>query len=798
MRRDTIISLLLAVVTVGVFWSVGTHEFTNYDDQLYVTENARVQAGLTASGTAWAFGKIVSEEGTYWHPITWLSHMLDSELFGLHPGPQHLVNLAFHVANVVLLYFVLQTMTGRPMRSAMVAALFALHPLQVDTIAWISERKNVLSTLFWLLTILAYVRYARKPDTRRYALVFFLYLLGLMSKPMLVTVPCVLLLLDFWPLRRLKANWAPSPTQGSDAQSFATATLGHLILEKLPLFALAFMSGVITIVGHHRIGLLATTEQLPLSGRFISSLVSYAAYLKKAFWPTNLAVFYPLPKSWPMPEIIEAAVILIVITALALTWLRRSPYLAVGWLWFLGTLVPVIGILQVSDQAMADRWAYVPLIGLFLAVVWGASDLLSNRPHGREILGVSAAAILIVLALVSHRQLGYWQDTTTLFQHALDVTTNNAVAHNAIGDVLVKEGKYREAETELLEALRLSPNSLHTLSGLGLLYYREGDAPKAISYFNAALQKRPNYSDAHYELGNILAAQGKYAEAADHYAAAILARPDLADAHNNLGAMLVRIGKRNEAVDEFKAALNLRPNFPEAHAQLASLLLSMGDLDSARLHYEEAVRLKPDFVYARIQLGLVLGQSGELNAAVMQFLDAIKYEPTNAAAYYNLGAAFAAERRLDDAAKSFVEAARLDPKDANTQGRLAAVLAVQGKSVEAAKAYREALRLKPDWPGALRDLAWLLATNPKPEIRNGAEAVTLAERANKLTPKPDPRFLEALDVAYAEAGKFDDAIKTAEQVQQLATAAQQKAVADRAAQRIVLYKAGKAFHETAP
>jgi tetratricopeptide (TPR) repeat protein len=798
MRRDTIISLLLVAVTVCIYWSVGTHDFTHYDDPDYVTENPHVQAGLTASGIVWAFSKTVSEEGTYWHPVTWLSHMLDCEIFGLRPGPQHLMNLAFHAANVVLLYFVLLRLTGSPLRSAMVAALFALHPLQVDTVAWIAERKNVLSTLFWLLTTLAYVRYARKPDTRRYALVFVLYALGLMSKPMLVTVPCVLLLLDYWPLRRVQAKWAIPQTAGASAPEFVAATPGRLIIEKLPLFALALISGIITIIGHQRIGLLATTEQLPLSGRFISSLVSYAAYLKKAVWPADLAVFYPLPKHWPVQEIVGAAVVLAIVTILALKFLRQKPFLAVGWFWFLGTLVPVIGILQVSDQAMADRWAYVPLIGMFVVVVWAASDLLSGRPYAKQVLSVSAAAVLITLAVVTHRQLGYWQDTKTLFQHALAVTTNNAVAHNGLGDELYHEGKYKESEAEFLEALRIAPNSLRSLSGLGVLYFHEGNTDKAMSYFNTVLQKNPHYSDAHYELGNIFASQGKYAEAADQYAAAIRSRPDLADAHNNLGAMLLRLGRQSEAMDEFKTALRLRPNFPEAHVQLGRLLASMGRRDAARLEFEEAVRLKPDFVFARIQLGLILGQSGEINAAVVQFLDAIKYDPTNATAFYNLGAAYAAEKRLDLAADNFARAARLDPNDADTQGRLAAVLAVQGKSAEAARAYREALRLKPDWPNALRDLAWLLATDPKPEIRNGEDAVKFAEHANALAPKPDARFLEALDVAYAEAGRFDDAIKTAEKVQQLATAAKQTNVADRATQRIALYKAGKPYHQAAP
>lgn len=327
-----------------------------------------------------------------------------------------------------------------------------------------------------------------------------------------------------------------------------------------------------------------------------------------------------------------------------------------------------------------------------------------------------------------------------------------------------------------------------------MLASHAGDYAGAVHHLNAALKKRPAYSDAHYNLGNVLAAEGKYAEAADEYAAAIRSKPDLPDAHNNLGAMYVRLNRLGEAATEIRAALNLDPDFAEAHAQLGTLLLNTGDTAVARLHFEEAVRLRPNMVQPRIRLGLLQAQNGELDSAITQFQEAIKLDSNNVTAYYNLGAAYAAEKKLA-AAEEFAHAARLDPNDAELQGRLAATLAVLGRSEEAIKAYQEALRLKPEWPVALRDLAWLLATNPKPTVRNGEEAVKLAEHANAILPKPDPRFLEALDAAYAEAGRFDDAIKTAEKVQQLATVAQEKSVADRAAQRIALYKAGKPYHE---
>lgn len=709
-----------------------------------------------------------------------------------------MMNLAFHTANVVLLYFVLLGMSGFRWRSAAVAALFALHPLQVDTVAWIAERKNVLSTLFWLLTLLAYLRYARKPDRARYSLVFILYALGLMSKPMLVTIPCVLLLFDFWPLRRIDAPWALAAVSGDNTPVFVRTKPARLIIEKLPLFALALISGIITIIGHQRLGLIVTTAKLPLPQRFATAAASYCAYLKKTFWPADLAVFYPIPQHRPLVDILVAVCVLAVVTVVVVKLLRRAPYLGVGWFWFLGTLVPVIGILQVSDQAMADRWAYVPLIGIFIMLVWGLSDLLGGRRYGKEILSALSAAVLLTLAVVTHRQLGYWQNTTTLFQHALDVTENNVAAHNALGDELYKQGKWPESEVEFRKALQIAPNFPTALSGLGLLAAREGDKAKAIGYFNTVLQKNPGYSDAHYELGNIYAAQGKFAEAAEHYALSLREKPDSADAHNNLGVMDLRLGKPQAAIDEFKAALNIKSDFPEAHVHLGDALSELNRPEVAKTHYAEAVRQKPDFAYAHLRLGLGFAQSGDLDEAIAEFLTVTKLEPTNAMVYNHLGKVFVAQNRLDNAAKAFAKAVQLDPANADFQARLATTLAYQGKTAEAVTVYQDALRLKPDSPAALRNLAWILATNPKPEIRNGAEAVKLAEHVNALLPKPEPTYLEVLDAAYAEAGRFDDAIKTAEKVRQLCTNDQQKIIADRAGKRLELYKAGKPFHETGP
>jgi protein O-mannosyl-transferase len=478
---------------------------------------------------------------------------------------------------------------------------------------------------------------------------------------------------------------------------------------------------------------------------------------------------------------------------------KSRPYLAVGWFWYLGTLVPVIGLVQVGEQALADRYTYLPLIGIFIIVAWGVAEATQGWPQRTALLKLGAACALGACLFLTMVQTGYWKDSMTLFTHDLAVAKDNRVAHANIGDVLDKQNKFSEARAEFMKALKLDPNSAHTLTGLADLCVHSGDIADATHYFDAALKQRPLYSDAHYDYGNLLAGEGKYADAAHHYELSLKEKPESADAHNNLGAMYVQLGQREDAVEHFKIALKLMPDYPEAHAQLGGVLADLGDPDGARAHFAEAVRLKPNSAPYRIKFGLLLAQSRDsLDAAINQFLEAVKLEPGNPLAYSSLGAAYAHQHRLNAAEESFARAIRIAPKDENLHGRLAAILAAERKPDEAVKEYRETLRLKPGMPVAERDLAWLLSTGAQATNRNGAEAVKLAEDANAQMKSPDPRMLEALDVAYAEAGRFDDAIKTAEKVRQLALAAHLDGVASLAEQRIALYKAGKPFHETVP
>ena len=794
-RLSRLICLALVLGTLAAYGRVLTCGFTNYDDPAYITENIHVEPGLSASGVEWAF---TTGHASNWHPLTWISHMADCQIFGLRPAGHHAVNLLFHLTNTLLLFGVLKRMTGAMWRSACVAALFAWHPLHVESVAWLSERKDVLSAFFWLLTMGAYACYvaARAKQIpvasevrKHYVLTLIFFVLGLLCKPMLVTLPFALLLLDYWPLRRILVS------REMGATASGAVPLRQALLEKAPMMALAVVTSIITFLVQQRGGTVSSLETLPLSERTANAVVAYVRYLTNLFWPHDLSIYYPFQHGLAVWQWGGAAVILAFISMAALAWRQRYPYFITGWLWYLGTLVPVIGLVQVGMQAMADRYTYLPLIGIFIAIAWGATEAIQRLPQLKKPAFAVGGLVLAACLTLTVVQIGYWQDSKTLFKHAIAVTKNNSLAHVNLGEAYDKEGKNAEARAEFEQALAIDPDAPGTLNGLGAVYAHGGDAANAVKYFQAALKKRPSFGDAHYNLGNVLAAEGNYPQAAEQYFEAVKLKPDSPDAHNNLGAMLVKLGRLDEAVDEFKAALRANPNFAEAEDELGGVLAKLGQADTARTHYAEAVRLKPDFVHARLKLGLLEARAGQIDFAINNFLVAVRVEPTNADAHFNLAAAYAAKRDLNNAASEFDAATRLNPADADGWGRLAGVLNVLGRHAEAVRAYREAIRRRADWAAAMHDLAWILATNPNAELRNGAEALRLAQTANELTDNRDPNMLAALDTAYAEVGRFDDAIKTAEKVQQLATNAAQAKIAGQAAKRVELYRAGKAFHE---
>jgi tetratricopeptide (TPR) repeat protein len=769
-RRAALVCVLLAGATLAVYWQVSGFAFTNFDDPGMVLNNPMVLRGLTARGLSWA---LTTSWFEYWHPLTWLSHMLDCELFGLNAGGHHLVSVGFHSASTLLLFAVLRRMTGALWRSAIVAALFALHPLHVESVAWIAERKDVLSGFFFMLTLWAYVRYAEKSKvgiqesgvrsqnpasgftfhatrntqhaTRFYLLSLFFFACGLMSKPMLVTLPFLLLLLDFWPLQRyLLAPLDLKPSARTfHPSSFilhpSSLILHPLLLEKLPFFLLSVASCAITCLGVKAGGNIISTETVPWGLRLANMPVAYARYLGKMFWPVKLIPLYPLPNHWAAWQVGGALVVLGACSLLAVALVRRQPWLAVGWFWYLGTLVPVIGLLQVGHQAIADRYTYLPLVGIFMAVVWAAAEWGGSSrcevrdarcevpgstfgvqrsmfllPHpsplappaesaaagGRRLrlrLGLGLGGGVVVLCgYLAWVQTGYWRNSLTLWGHALAVTANNAAAQLNYGLAVEEGGQRQEAMEHYREALRIDPN----------------------------------FYEAHNDLGRALYLLGQLRESTNHLMQAVRILPDKSAAHVNLGRTLAALGDWSGAREQYEAALAAEPMNPDIPTDWGKALLAQNRATEARDRFAQALQLDPKFPAARAGYGFALSQLG-------------------------------------------------------------AALAGEGKLAEAAGQYREALRVQPDLPEVLNNLAWLLATANDDRLRNGAEAVRLAQRACALTQYQQPLLVGTLAAAYAGDGRFEAARSAAQQAIALAEAAGQSELAARNRELLHLYEAGK-------
>jgi tetratricopeptide (TPR) repeat protein len=553
----------LALVTLVVFYQVHSFAFVNFDDTIYVSKNLNIQAGITLKTIKWA---LTAGYAYNWHPLTWLSHMLDWQFFGPNPAGHHLVNLAFHIANTLLLFVILKQMTHRLWPSAFVAALFALHPLHVESVAWVSERKDVLSTFFWMLTVWAYVRFVGRPKIANYLLIVVFLALGLMAKPMLVTLPFVLLLLDYWPLDRFGPK---------DGKAGSKRSLSYLLIEKVPLFAIVLASCIITFIVQKESGAMRTIETCSFPIRFANASISYVQYIIKMIWPARLAVFYPHPgHNVSVLYAVISAVFLLAITILVLRFARNHKYLVTGWFWYLGTLIPVIGIVQVGDQAMADRYSYVTLTGLFIIIAWGLPELLEiwpyqTRPTNRKtVLWVSSLIVLSALAVCTYLQVGYWKDTITLCQHALNVTENNYGAHFGMTEMLLKQGRVDEAIWHNTEAVRIKPDHIEAINALGFALYCKGKVDEAIGYYKRVIEINPRHFGANFNLGIALAAKGRFAEAVKPYEEALRIQPQNAIAHNALGIVLLRQGKFDEAIAHFNQAVQINPGYAVAKKNL--------------------------------------------------------------------------------------------------------------------------------------------------------------------------------------------------------------------------------------
>lgn len=690
------ICVILAVAVVLAFCRVGSFEFVNYDDPDYVSANPHVQTGLRWDNVVWA---LTSGHASNWHPLTWLSHMLDWQFFGNNPGPQHLVSLAFHALNTLLLFLVLRRMTGAHWRSALVAAFFGLHPLRVESVAWISERKDVLSAFFLLLTMGAYARYAESrpgtdlglgrqgiaqeepkappkkllkkpvrletpskqpaqslPSWFWYGLALFSFVLGLMSKPMLVTAPFCLLLLDYWPLQRFQLKL--------DQRKQILA----LLLEKAPFLVLAIGSSVVTFLVQRRGG--AVSASLSFSARLANAFISYARYLGKTFWPENLSVLYPHPGYWPVWQVAGAGVLLAGIVVLVCLWARQRPFLLVGWFWFMGSLVPVIGLVQVGVQSMADRYSYIPSIGLLIALVWGLAELVNRQSTAQALGGTAAAALLVACACLTAKQVGFWHDSVALFQHAIAVTSNNYLAYNNLGFDLSAKGRFEEAKENYAKSLAINPQYPDALNNMGYALAGEKQYAQAIPLYLAALKVSPNQPEIHNNLGNALSELGKINEAIEQYQLVLGQNPDHVDAHNNLGIALAMQGKLAQAIEQFRAAIRLQPNYASAHSNLGNALAGSGQIPEATREYEESLRLNPKDPQAHNNLGNALVEQGRIEEAVEQYRQALRLNPANPEAEFNLAVALLRLNNKPDAAAHFQAALRLNPTNLEARRQL--------------------------------------------------------------------------------------------------------------------------------
>ena len=563
------IYLLLAGLSFAVYKPVLHYQFVNFDDDVYVTANQYVKAGLTRESIIWAFA---APHLNFWHPLTMLSHMLDCTLFGLKPWGHHLSSLLLHIANTLTLFLVLKTMTGAVWRSAFVAAAFALHPLHVESAAWISERKDVLSALFFMLTIAAYLRYVRQRGIKWYLLTFLLFVMGLMAKPMLVTLPFVLLLLDYWPLKRINSK---------------LSNIGKLTLEKLPFFVLSAIASIIAFSAQQSAGALAKIDVVPLKIRIANAFVSYLAYLWKMIWPSRLAVYYPHPgNSLSMRQAVIAAVILLIIFFYVVRLAKRYGYLLTGWLWYVGTLFPVIGLVQVGFFAMADRYTYLPSIGIFIMIAWGISEVSAKWRFREIILSVSSIAVLSAFSVCTYFQLRYWQNSVTLFEHALKVTGNNFLAYNNLGFACLELGRYNEAIENCKQAVRIKPNYARAYYNLSVAYDRLGRWQDMMEACQQAIRIKPDYAKAYCNLGIAYGQLGRYQDKMEACKQAIKINPDYAEAYNNLGVAYVKVGSPEKAMEAFKQAVKTKPDFAEAHYNLGMAYLTNGDSGSASGEYE--------------------------------------------------------------------------------------------------------------------------------------------------------------------------------------------------------------------
>ena len=642
-RIDYFIALLLVLATLSVYYQINQYAFIHIDDNQYVYENRFVRQGLTLESISWAFTELHSVN---WHPLTWLSHILDVTMFGVNSGPHHITNLFFHIANVLLLFCILKKMTGQIWQSGFVAALFALHPLHVESVAWISERKDVLFAFFWMMTIGSYIRYWKQPKKKNYAIIVLFFTMGLMSKPMIVTLPFVLLLLDFWPLKRICLQQPLKNNELQEGKQIRTKSKKHisllaqifrLILEKTPLFLLSGIISVITIHTQTLGKAVVSIEELSFKARVGNAIVAYSSYIGKMLWPLRLTIFYPQPGTFPLWEITGAGFLLAIFSFLAIQYRKRQPYLPVGWFWYLGTLVPVIGLVQVGGQAMADRYTYIPLIGLYIIITWSVSDILKKLSYRKTVLTAMAVVTIFSLAITTNLQIKLWKNSVCLFKHTLNLTSDNYFIHNNLGTALMRKGRFKEALRHYQMALQIYPDFELAVSNMGLVYAMEGKTSEAIEYYLKALRIDPELIQTRIYLGTALRKQNKQTEAIQHYYDALKKDPDNTEVHYNLGVTMAEKKDFDRAIQHFNKIIELNYNYlVVAHYKLGNIYSVKGKLNDAINHYNAALNICPDFQEALNNIGIALIRKGNVDQAIFNFQKALQINTGDARAQNNL------------------------------------------------------------------------------------------------------------------------------------------------------------------
>jgi len=694
-------------VILLVFAKVGNFDFVSLDDDVHVYKNDHVTSGLTAQNVRWAFG--LHGPGQ-WHPLAYMSHQFVYEYFGASPRPHHLVNLAFHLGSTIFLLLALRNMTQQLWPSALVATLFALHPLQVESVAWVCERRDVMFAFFWMVTLWVYAGYAKRGGLWRYLGVVLFCALAMMSKPMAVTLPCALLLLDIWPLKRVQLRIPRTSADGDKTETLAPRRAWKVVLiEKIPLLALSVLASILSILSHEMA--IVSFQVIPIHVRIANALIAYVVYLRKFIWPSDLAVWYPHPvtqSSIPLSSIIlpaiGAAILLLAVSAWVVYQLRRRPYLFVGWFWYLGVLFPVSGLFQVGMHAYADRFTYVPMIGICMAMTWFGLEIVSRWPYAKRAAAVAIPVLLVACITVTSIQLSTWRNSRTLYERALKVTIDNALIHNNLGKDFLDDHNLAEAKEHLEEALRIRGNYSEALTNLGVLFREKGELTKAKEYLLRGLKLNPRDHVAHYNLANVLESEDNLAAAKNHYQTALDIEPNHNESLNNLGAVYKKLGDDDAAQRCFLRAIEIRPDDALARNNLGLIFEGRGDLARAAAYYREAIELDPAATNAHYNLGNILFTQGQLDAAAAQYVEALRFKHDHLEAYYNLGNVNLKKGNRDKALAYFEQALRINPEFGEAHNNAGVILELNGKLEKALVHYKEAVRINPGNASAQENL----------------------------------------------------------------------------------------------